>query len=766
MGLMANLRPAGAVVLAEDGQAKAVIVAPASPAGDVTAAIDDLRTYVERISGARLSVVASRGAAGGAIVLRSGAAGLSPVGYRLRVQGRDLIIEGATPAGLVNGIYGLLEDHFGVHWYIPGPLGEYVPHTPTLRLDQLDEVREPAISSVTGIGGYPADPPRGAEWARRNRLAGFSPYWHSHNWAYLIPESERERHPEWFALIDGERKDQLCTTNPEVIRIAIARTLDYFAQHPEAKTFSLSPNDSGNFCQCERCRALDRQLEVDPMAPGGQFTDRLVYFFNSIAEAVAKKYPDKILCFYAYVSHTDPPRKVKPLPNLMPVLCHTPWEFCHAHPLSAACAPAKRFREDVVGWRELCPHVGIYDYYGHYAWFGQWPLVHDLREDIPFYARIGVEHLNSETHANWWTQPLNFFVAVRLVWNVRADVDALVHDFCVNLFGPAASPVEQYFARYERAMAGIPLDAYRNDEDWKTYPSPALMEEGEALLAEAGGLAATPEQKERVRKLQLGHQIFVLQWQQARGDQTDDILATTGAQTGLLSALEQLDLSGERDVVDLGLALPPARKLGVETQRYLDILAQAGYDTPEKRATALQSDSRALSGELGYIGEWLIIGPFSYRPGNMDNAQIPLDRLDPAAQYQAIGGKVGWRRYATENAFGIVDLRQLLSKDPGVAAYAVCWVNLPAPRAITLRLGSNDGAAVWLGGKPLLMSDVPRGFAPDIDRVSVTGQQSGWQLLVVKVANHGGRWKFALRFTTEEGQPIAVPSRVTPPESP
>lgn len=62
-----------------------------------------------------------------AVVLRTGASGLSHVGYRLRTQGKHLLIEGATEAGVVNGIYGLLEDHLGVHWYIPSELGEYVP---------------------------------------------------------------------------------------------------------------------------------------------------------------------------------------------------------------------------------------------------------------------------------------------------------------------------------------------------------------------------------------------------------------------------------------------------------------------------------------------------------------------------------------------------------------------------------------------------------------------------------------------------------------
>lgn len=758
---------ASAFTLVKAGEPKAVIVAPAQMRGALEAAVADLEAYIERMSGARLPRAAQAKGGSAAIVLRAAAEGLSDVGYRLRVRGNTLLIEGSTEEGLINGIYGLLEDHLGVRWYVPGPLGEQVPRRATIALSELDETREPAIPSVTGFGGYQADPPKGAEWARRNRLSGFKRYWHSHNWAGIIPTNEVEQHPDWFALIDGVRKDQLCTTHPEVIRIAKRRVVEYFEKNPQARTFSLSPNDSGNFCQCERCRALDAQLGVDPFAPGGQFTDRLVYFFNQIAEEVAKKYPDKILCFYAYVSHTDPPLKVKPLPNLMPVICHTPWEFCHAHPITAECAACKRFRHAVVRWRQLCPHVGIYDYYGHWEWFGQWPLVHTLRVDIPFYAEVGIEHLNSETHDDWWTQPLNIFVAVKLAWNPRADVDALVHGFCSNLFGPAGEAVEKYFALYEKEMASIPLDAYRNHQDWMTWPSAALMEQGRALLEQAASLASTQQEQERVRKLQLGHEIYTLQWRAARDRKADRIIQAQDTDVQFLNAVEELGRTGQGDIIDMGLALQKARQAGDEARAYVDILVSAGYDTPEKREQALragEADPRALASELGFVTEWQIIGPFACRPGQLAEPDIPLAKADLSARYPGLSGRVGWQRAAANSPFGIIDLRELLSKDSWVSAYAACWVRLPGPRAITLRLGSNDGAAVWLDGRPVLVSDVPRGFTPDIDRISVAGTGTDWRLLIVKVINHGNLWKFALRFTDEGGRPMAVPSRAEPPE--
>jgi len=754
------------VVLVRGGKPHALLVAPANPQGDLALAIADLRLYIEKMSGARLQVVPNASADQMAVVLRTGASGLSHVGYRLRTEGKHLLIEGATEAGVVNGIYGLLENHLGVHWYIPGELGEYVPRRKDIVVQSLNETREPAIPSVTGFGGYQADPPKGAEWKRRNRLNGFQPYFHSHNWEGIIPSSELPRHPEWFALRDGARGGQLCTTHPEVIRITIQRVLEYFEKNPQAKTFSLSPNDSGKFCQCERCRALNRQIGVDPFAPGGQFTDRLVYFFNQVAEEVAKRYPDKLLCFYAYLTHTEPPQKIKPLPNLMPVICHTPWEFCHAHPITADCAPCRRFRQIVLRWRELCPHVGIYDYYGHWQWFGQWPLVHTLKVDIPFYAKVGIELLHSETHDDWWTQPLNITAAVKLAWNPHPNTDALIRDFCQHLFAKSAEPVQRYFTMYEQMMASIPLDAYAFHEDWWVYPSAQAMEEGQRLLEEASRQARSAQVKERVRKLLLGYRVYTLQWQSAVTRRAGKTMQAYDIDLQFAQLVQQIKHSRDKDVIDLWLAGIESKERASRAQAYVELLSNAGYTTPEARQEALrraEAEGNTFAQELGFLTEWLVIGPFRCYQGELDKPAVPVQNIDLTQKVNTLAGLRGWQKVSTTQPFGVLDLRELFTKEPWVSAYAACWVQLPGPAPISLRVGSNDGAAVWLDSKPILSSDVPRGFLFDQDRVSVAGVGDQWHLLVVKVINHGYQWKLAVRFTDLAGRPLQVPSRTTPP---
>jgi len=79
---------------------------------------------------------------------------------------------------------------------------------------------------------------------------------HSDN--YRVPPGSYFRdHPEYYALQDGKRvTSQLCTTNPEVIPIAIETTRKVLRDHSGAH-------------QCERCMALDPQP--------GCWTDRILF---------------------------------------------------------------------------------------------------------------------------------------------------------------------------------------------------------------------------------------------------------------------------------------------------------------------------------------------------------------------------------------------------------------------------------------------------------------------------------------------------------
>ena len=468
-------------------------------------AATELQTYLRKISGATLPISNAEPSAEQAAV-RIGVYGAAPVsewrgarppsdGFVIETRGNSLWIVGGDARGALYGVYDFLES-LGVRWFMPGEIGEDIIARQTISLARLSRASAPAFRAVSGLiwaGG-----PGAYEWERRIRAAvGPQTAFFGHNWSNIIPPTPETKaaHPEWFALHDGKRIDQLCSTDPDVIRITIEKAREYFDKNPDAMTFSISPNDGEEFCECDRCRALDRHYGVTD----GTLTDRFVHYANQVLAELVKTHPTKQVGVLAYVQHTRPPINARPHPNLATIICHTPWEFCHVHSLDdASCPLNRRFMEYVTGWAKVCRHVGVYDYYGHFYAFTPWPIIHDIRRDIPLLERIGVERFMSETQQHWANQGMNFYLAAKLLWNPRQDTDRLLAEYYERFYGKAAAPMRLYWERWEQAMIETAKGGHGGYK-WFEMFTPELVKECNRYLTEAERLAAADREVVRRR---------------------------------------------------------------------------------------------------------------------------------------------------------------------------------------------------------------------------------------------------------------------------
>ena len=67
-----------------------------------------------------------------------------------------------------------------------------------------------------------------------------------------------QQHPEYFALRDGKRSlSQLCIANPDVLKLTIESTKQFFRDNPDADIIGMGANDGRGFCECDKCKALD-----------------------------------------------------------------------------------------------------------------------------------------------------------------------------------------------------------------------------------------------------------------------------------------------------------------------------------------------------------------------------------------------------------------------------------------------------------------------------------------------------------------------------
>ncbi len=485
-----------------------VVAADATPAERYAAA--ELATHLHELCGAAFPVT-NAVPAGPAIVLAHDP-DCGAEGYRLRVDaaaGR-LTIGGGRPRGVLYGAYALLDEDLGCRWFTPAVT--FVPRRDRLTLPaDLDRRGQPRLEYrevywTEALGG---------DWAARNRLNAshaslaerhggkvtYGPFVHTFN-RILDPDDHFAAHPEYFSMVKGKRlktQTQLCLTNPEVLDHAIRAVRRWIAANPAATIFSVSQNDWRNPCDCPACHALD---EAE-----GSHAGTLLTFVNSIADAIATNHPGVAIDTLAYQYTRKPPRTVRPRPNVIVRLCSI--ECCFAHPLDG-CPEAtnQSFMEDLRGWHGLSSRLYVWDYttdFAHYLL--PFPNLGVLGANVRTFAENGVAGLfeqgNYSPGGGGELAELRAWVLARLLWEPTRAADALIREFVVGVYGPAAPHVQRYLElRGATARAAGNHVRIFDGTNRPDLPVAAVAEWDEALAAAeqaAAGDAALAARIERLR---------------------------------------------------------------------------------------------------------------------------------------------------------------------------------------------------------------------------------------------------------------------------
>ncbi len=152
----------------------------------------------------------------------------------------------------------------------------------------------------------------------------------------------------------------------------------------------------------------------------------------------------------------------------------------------------------------------------------------------------------------------------------------------------------------------------------------------------------------------------------------------------------------------------------------------------------------------GLINDWKIIGPFPFGDG-LNGVYEPEKEVDFNKSYQGLDGKVKWQSIQTGKD-GYLNFITYFSNDGSefvAMAYAYAEIISPDERDITITLGSNDGAKVWLNEKIIYNVHTGRGAAVDQEFLRVH-LKKGVNKLLVKVENLGGNWGLYVRVVDWE----------------
>lgn len=508
------------LVLADGGRSDYTIVLAEDASPATKYAADELQQWLLQMTGARLPILTT-GALPNGLLAREIAIGdsthphlsalgietdtLGVEGYVLRTVGERLVIAGSGVRGALYGVYGLLEDHLGCRWFTPKV--SRIPKTPRLVLPALDERVIPRLEYREP---FVADCFDGA-WCARNRMnshaASLEPRQGGkvtyegfvHTFAELVPPAKYyHEHPEYFPLVGGRRLDgytQLCCTNEDVVRIITAEIRARMRAHPEATVFSVSQNDTGNYCQCEPCQAL-------ASAEGAQIAP-VLQLVNRVADAVADEFPGKAIDTLAYQWSRKPPKTMRPRPNVIVRLCSI--ECCFSHPLATCDSAANRaFRDDLVGWGKVCDRLWIWDYTTSFAnYFVPFPNRSVLGPNIRFFADHHVTGIFEEDTYSTPAGELNAldgYLQAKLLWDPAYGMEKARDEFLAEVYGSAAAPIRRYLELLENEVATRNIHVQIWEGSHAAYLTDALLAEADRLWDEAeAGVSDAPDVLDRVR---------------------------------------------------------------------------------------------------------------------------------------------------------------------------------------------------------------------------------------------------------------------------
>jgi len=731
---------ADAQVSVRDGPEISRIVLPEDAGVAEKAAAAELQSYLSRIAGKSLPV-GTGGEIEGAILVGC-ADRLSDVGISVPLLGPDSFLVRVAPGAvhLVGqndravwyAVYDFLED-LGCRWVMPGDTGEVVPNLETITLEPGERVEAPDFEFRQiwyAYGSSPEAAERLRVWGLRNKL-GHPLIHHGHNLVATLPPGKYlADHPEYYALVAGERNTtQLCTSNPDVVRLVSERIGDYFDAHPEVLSYSLCPDDNTDFCECQNCRALDLG-GTDPFTGKQVVTDRYVRFLNEVSSAIQGRHPGKMVTTYAYVNYTRPPEREPVGPHVAVVL--TTSVFCAAHGIGDGSCESRQEMKRLLGdWLTAASRVYIYDY--DPTPFNAelpCPLFGARTRDMPVYKQLGVRGFSFESHNSWATLFPNYYVAAKMMWDADQDAEALLDDLWSRFYGESAEPMGRYFTALEKAYSSYSANVNWGMTDLEHLFTAPVLNECAKAIDDARKNCKSQLTKKRVELAATAFE-YLRQYIHAKRIATAD------------TSLDEFERAKSRcyELVD-----------ALHNQNEDFILARVAKDYLDSSLGQIAGEKFAKS--LGLVTEWMLIGPFDNTARRGHGLAYPPEKeIDLSGEYDGVSGNVKWRHHKNPRWRGYIDLASLMEPKDWVCAYALCYVESPEEMNVQLRVGSNDSVVVWLAGKKVWDNKVDRTARLDDDIVPVT-LPKGVVPVLLKIGQTGVNWGFYFRITDHNGNRV------------
>jgi len=379
--------------------------------------------------------------------------GLGDEGLQIQVSQDRITITGGRPRGTLYGVYEFFEHYLGVRFLTTDHT--YVPEDVASRMLELGDHRYvPPFAFRWSYYGENNTNPAFATVMRVNTVANEDKFGGktpqnliNHSFYRLCPADKYgKEHPEYFALVDGERKlemhgggPELCLTNPDVLDVVTASVLAELDAAPHLRNISVTQNDNDAYCHCDNCMALIER-EGTPMGA-------YLPFVNAVAERVEKRYPEVKIGTLAYWHTRKAPKTIRPRHNVQIQLCSI--ECCTLHPINDPnCEKNREFCQDLEDWKAISSDIWIWNYNTNFANYDlPFPNLRVIGPNVTFFQQNNAHGIFMQACGNGMSgelSDLRNYVISQTLWNPEAGGWPRVEEFCKLHYGSAARPILEY----------------------------------------------------------------------------------------------------------------------------------------------------------------------------------------------------------------------------------------------------------------------------------------------------------------------------------